>query len=88
MESQSYFPKCILKKKYLQYYEIPMDLFVLVYDTNLERDIRPKNDVGRFYKHVGLDRTANNVIVFGECACFNFSVFQLEFPQKIKKYKN
>ncbi len=41
-----------------------MDLFVLVYDTNLKRDIRPKNDVGRCYKRVGLDRTANSVIVF------------------------
>jgi len=44
MESQSYSPKCITKKKYLQYYDKPMDLFVLVYDTNLERDIRPKNN--------------------------------------------
>ena len=50
MESQSYFPKNILKKKYLQYYDKPMDLFFLVYDTNLERDIRPKNDVGSFTK--------------------------------------
>ena len=88
MESQSYSPKCIHKKKYLQYYDKPMDLFVLVYDTNLERDIRPKNDVGRFYKHVGLDRKINSVIVFCDCPCFSFSVFQLEFPQKIKKYQN
>ncbi len=65
-----------------------MDLFVLVYDTNLERDIRPKNDVGRYYKRVGLDRTANSVIVFCDCPCFNFSVFQIESPQKIKKYQN
>ena len=75
IEDQGYPPTCFPQSKYPQNYVKPndLDLFILVYDKNLGREILQGNDVGGFYKHFGLDRTTNHVIVFCDCPNFNFS---------------
>jgi len=75
VQNQAYSPTCLPQEKYPQYYEKPndLDLFVLVYDKNLGEEILKTNDVGGFYKHFGLDKTTNHVIVFCDCPNFNFS---------------
>ena len=75
IENESYPPICLPLEKYPQNYEqhFDLDLFVLIYDKNLGREILQRNDVGGFYNHFGVDRTTNHVIVFCDCPNFNFS---------------
>jgi len=75
IENESYPPECIPIKKYPQEYEehYDIDLFVLIYDRNLGREILQEQDIGGFYNHYGTDRTTNHVIVFCDCPNFNFS---------------
>ena len=75
IENESYPPECIPMEKYPQNYEqhYDIDLFILVYDRNLGREILQGNDVGGYYNHFGVDRTTNHVVVFCDCPNFKFS---------------
>jgi len=75
LETEAYSPICLPQEKYPQDYKKPndLDLFILVYDKNMGRDILQASDVGGFYKHFGFDITTNHVIVFCDCPNFNFS---------------
>lgn len=75
IENEFYSPQCIPMEKYPQDYEkhYDIDLFILIYDRNLGREILQEHDVGGYYNHFGPDRTTNHVIVFCDCPSFNFS---------------
>ena len=75
VEDEAYSPTCFSYTKYPQNYIKPndLDLFVLVYDKNLGRELLQGNDVGGLYKHFGSDRTTNHIVVFCDCPSFNYS---------------
>ena len=75
LENSPYEPECIPESEYLDEFQSPhdLDLIILVYDRELGEKVLHAQKMGGLFSHSGSDRNYNHVIMLCDCSNFYYS---------------